>query len=422
MPPQPASRVRSAHTISVFLIAVFFIVSAAFPAWASAPGQVLYSFGNGSGDGQSPYAGLAVDSNGNLYGTTTLGGSGGCGTVFELSPKGSSWTESVLYSFKSTGDGCEPYAGVVLDASGNLYGTTYAGGGYGQGIAYELSPSAQGAWSERLLYAFHAGEGSSPVAGVILDASGNLYGTTVAGGAGGCTDGCGTVFKLTPTTKGLWRETLLHTFQANTDGMWPYSALIFDSAGNLYGTTFGGGAYAAGSVYELKPSGSAWNESILYSFEPNGSDGTSPSAALLLDSSGNLYGTTVAGGIYSGGTAFKLLPASTGWTERILHSFGASGDGSTPYAPLVMNSAGKLRGTTSGGGANGNYGTLFSLEYLGSAWDEFPSYSFDDNGSSGYGPYFGALLLINGSYYGTTPYGGTHCGAVGCGTVYMVTP
>jgi uncharacterized repeat protein (TIGR03803 family) len=420
MPAKLVSRPRSVTPISIFI--PIFILAAVVSGWAASE-QVLYSFGNGSGDGQSPYSGLISDSNGNLYGTTALGGTGNCGTIFELSPSGSSWTETILYSFKSNGDGCEPYGGVVFDGSGNLYGTTYAGGGSGEGIVFQLSPNTKGQWTEHVLLGLHSNEGSSPIAGVILDSSGNVYGTAVAGGSGTCTDGCGVVFKLAPTSKGQWNQTILHNFQANADGMWPYSGLIFDGSGNLYGTTFGGGAYAAGTVYELKPSGSSWNESILYSFQPNGRDGTQPAAAVLLDSSGNLYGTTVSGGTSAGGTVFKLSPGSSGWTEKILHSFGKSGDGATPYSGLIWSTGGHLRGTTSSGSSGSSQGTVFTMQYVDNVWQEWLAYSFDDDsGSDGYGPYFGSLLGIGGSFYGTTPYGGAHCGVTGCGTVYVVTP
>jgi uncharacterized repeat protein (TIGR03803 family) len=417
MPPKPACGARSVIAVSAFIFVL--IISMAASTWASSE-QVLYSFNNNGSDGQTPYSGLIADSEGNLYGTTTLGGTANCGAIFELSPSGSSWNEKILYSFKSNGDGCEPYAGLIFDASGNLYGTTYIGGGYGQGTVFELVSNGQGAWTERLLYALHASQGSSPIGGVVFDSSGNLYGTTVAGGTGYCTDGCGTVFKLAPTAKGQWSETILHSFQANTDGMWPYSGLMFDSSGNLYGTTFGGGVYAAGTVYELKPSGNTWNESLLYSFQPNGSDGISPASGLIMDGSGNLYGTTVSGGTFQGGTAFKLTPGSSGWTEKILHNFGKANDGATPYAGLVL-SGGKFRGTTSSGGTKDG-GTVFGIDEVSGAWQEWLSYSFQNKNDGGYGPYFGALLDQGGNYYGTTPYGGAHCGTTGCGTVFMVTP
>ncbi|HEX8814231.1 MAG TPA: choice-of-anchor tandem repeat GloVer-containing protein [Terriglobales bacterium] len=418
MPPKSACGARSVSAISAFIFILIFV--AVVPTSASSE-QVVYSFGNNGSDGQIPYAGLIADAQGNLYGTTALGGISNCGTVFELSPSGSSWSETILYSFKGNGDGCEPYAGVIFDASGNLYGTTYTGGGYGEGTVFELSQNSKGQWTERLLYALHASQGSSPVGGVIFDSSGNLYGTAVAGGTGYCTDGCGIVFKLTPKAKGQWTETVLHSFQANSDGMWPYSGLMFDASGNLYGTTFGGGAYAAGTVYELKPSGSAWNESLIYSFQPNGQDGTQPAAGLIMDGVGNLYGTTVSGGTFQGGTAFELSAGSKSWSEKILHNFGKAGDGANPYAGLVLN-GGKLRGTTSAGGTKGSWGTVFGIDEVSGVWQEWLTYSFQNKSSGGYGPYFGSLLQEGGNYYGTTPYGGSHCGATGCGTVFMVAP
>ena len=393
--------------------------------------QVLYSFSNNGADGYAPYSGLIFDSAGNLYGTTALGGAHGCGTVFELSPAGTGWTETVIYSFRNNSkDGCTPYASLIFDGTGNLYGTTYAGGGQGFGTVFELTPGGNGQWEETVLRSFSGGNGAFLIAGLAIDAAGNLYGTTVAGGTGdNCTGGCGTVFQLTPAAKGRWKETVLHSFAGmGGDGAWPWAGVVLDASGNLYGSTFAGGEYYSGTVFELKPGGNGqWSETVLYSFNNNGKDATAPAAGLVFDASGNLYGTTTSGGGHQDGTVFELSPGASGWTETVLHNFSNNGaDGYQPYGGLVISPAGKLYGTTSWGGSNGSgWGTVFALTNGGSGrWWERILYSFNNNGSDGYDPYLGSLVLdAKGHLYGTTPYGGSgsNCGATGCGTVFEVT-
>ncbi|MGA3211566.1 MAG: Ig-like domain-containing protein, partial [Terriglobales bacterium] len=288
---------------------------------------VLYSFCTASGcaDGEYPEATLVFDSQGNLYGTTFDGGADGPGTVFELSPPSAGsgpWTETVLYSFTSGSDGGKPIAGVIIDSQGNLYGTTTTGGN-------------------------------------LADCGGS---------------GCGVVFELSPPTggSGPWPESVLYSFTNGSDGGDPRAGLIFDSKGNLYGTAKGGGAYSVGTAFELTPpSGGSgpWTESVLYNFCPSSgcADGEMPYAGLLFDSKGNLYGTTYSGGTGSGGTAFELSPPGGGtgpWTETVLYNFcSASGcaDGQYPEAGMVFDSHGNLFGTTNSGGAKASYGTVFEL-------------------------------------------------------------
>jgi len=294
---------------------------------------VLYSFGaNGQYDGAWPEAGLIFDSAGNLYGTTVLGGTGSacggpyaCGTVFELTPTaGGGWTEQVLHSFGNGTDGQYAYSGLIFDASGNLYGTTSTGGTDGNGTVFELTPTAGGGWTGTVLYSFCSqigcADGSGPTAGLIFDAAGNLYGTTIYGGTYiSCYNdynGCGTVFELTPTAGGDWTEQVLHNFGNGTDGYWLYGGLILDAAGNLYGTTAdgGNGSYCqfqqqfCGTVFELTPTaGGGWTEQVLHNFG-NGTDGDAPAASLIFDAAGNLYGTTYEGGAQDNGTVFELTP------------------------------------------------------------------------------------------------------------------
>jgi uncharacterized repeat protein (TIGR03803 family) len=227
---------------------------------------VLYNF-KGS-DGAAPYGGLILDTAGNLYGTTVFGGSGtcgdaGCGTVFEISPQvGGEWTETVLHSFQNNGhDGISPWAGLISDTNGSLYGTTGGGGAFSAGTVFELSPRSGGSWVEKVLHSFQDNglDGHLPVAGLIFDGAGNLYGTTVYGGHSGCNHGvgCGTVFKLKPKPGGGWKETVVHSFMDNaTNGYYPYAGLILDGTGNLYGTTLNGGTGTAcprqcGTVFEI---------------------------------------------------------------------------------------------------------------------------------------------------------------------------
>lgn len=344
-------------------------------AWTE---TVLYNFCSVGGclDGEYPVAGLIFDGAGNLYGTTVNGGTDDRGTVFQLSPGANgTWTEAVLYSFKENhNDGQDPEASLVFDATGNLYGTTLLGGAYGYGTVFQLTPGANGTWTEAVLHSFdnNTRDGMYPYAGLIFDPDGNLYGTTNGGGV----HGEGAVFQLAPGTNGKWKERVLHSFNGK-DGLEPYSGLIFDAAGNLYGTTYSGGAsgtgcrgYGCGTVFELTPEGNGkWTEKVLHSFNDNGKDGYGPYASLTFDAAGDLYGTTYYGGAYGSdcggsgcGIVFQLTPGTSGkWTEKVLHSFGKVSDGASPYAPsLIFDAAGNLYGTTAWGGAY-DYGTVFEI-------------------------------------------------------------
>jgi len=334
--------------------------------------KVLYSFGTTSptSDGASPFAGLIVDTTGNLYGTTTYGGSpnclidlgvDGCGTVFELVKSSSGYTENLLYTFTGP-DGAYPYASLTMDSSGNLYGTTYSGGACGLGSVFELNKSS-GGYAEKVLYSFgcSSSDGWDPYAGVILDSAGNLYGTTESAGA----SGDGMVFELV-NSGGDYTENILYSF-SGADGQMPSGDLIFDLSGNLYGTTQGGGEYGNGVVFELVNSLNRFTEKVLYSFKgPSDNDGQTPEPGLVIDASGNLYGNTRLGGTNCEpdgcGVVFELINSSGSYTEKILHRFGAPGDGEVPTAPLLMDSAGNLYGTTDAGGATLCYcGTVFSV-------------------------------------------------------------
>jgi uncharacterized repeat protein (TIGR03803 family) len=423
-------------------LAIFAVTLLATSGWAADnwKATVLHSFD--SWDGSAPQSGLIFDAAGNLYGTTVTGGTYpcgalGCGTVFELTPvPGGGWTETVLHSFSgSAPDGLNPYASLVFDAVGNLYGTTAGGGTYGYGTVFELSPAPGGGWRERVLHSFANGtDGAYPVYGaLIFDAAGNLYGTTSSGGTYSCqgNGGCGTVFELSPTASGGWTETVLYDFGRGTDGYSPEAGLVQDAAGNLYGTTTYGGANGCavaqyegcGTVFELTPAaGGRWTETVVHDFG-GGTDAATPVAGLTFDTAGNLYGTTESGGSYGFGTVFELSPAGTGWSEKVIYSFNEGPDGYEPTAgTLVFDTAGSLYGTAYYGGSDGDGGTAFQLtQAAGGAWTETALYSF----ALYDGDWAGLIFDADGNLYGTTWYGGTgQCDAPypGCGTVFELSP
>jgi uncharacterized repeat protein (TIGR03803 family) len=359
--------------------------------------SVLYTF-TGGADGGAPYAGLVLDAAGNLYGTTTAGGTGlfdcptGCGTVFKVDTAGN---ETVLHSFGETSsDGEGPFYGyLVRDGAGNLYGTTDSGGTHGSGTIFRVSPAGK-----EVFFSFNGSDGGFPLAGLVADTDGNFYGTTYVRGGGCPPYGCGTVFKVTSTGK----ETVLHSFTGAPDGDNPFAGLVRDSAGNLYGTTATGGASGAGSVFKVEPNG---KETVLYSF--TGLDGALPFGGLVRDSAGNLYGTTQTGGANFFGTVFEL--DNTG-KETVLYSFTGGSDGATPYAGLVRDSAGNLYGTTSQGGMD-NIGTVFEVDTTGK---ETVLYSFT-GGTDGGLPYAGLVRDRAGNLYGTSSN-------YGWGAVFKITP
>jgi uncharacterized repeat protein (TIGR03803 family) len=355
---------------------------------ASATESVLRSF---TGDtGKSPAARL-MQKNGTFYGTTVDGGAHSYGTVFKLAPDGN---ETVLLSFDYA-HGARPNAGLIMDKAGNLYGTTQQGGAHGYGTVFKLAPDG----TETVLHDFAAfsADGAYPVSDLIVDADGNLYGTTQHGGP----SDDGAVFKVTKRGK----ETVLHFF-AGSDGAWPYAGVIRDAAGNFYGTTLEGGQYNYGVVFKLAPDGTP---TVLHHF--NMDDGAYPVAALIRDSAGNLYGTTKQGGKNGAGTLFKV-PA--GGSETVLYSFGSAWDGAFPFAALITDRKGNFYGITNGGGAHGA-GTVFKVTPGG---HETVLYFFTGGSGDGAFPEGGLLKDKTGDFYGTTSSGGT----AGDGTVFTLTP
>jgi uncharacterized repeat protein (TIGR03803 family) len=430
--------VNLSAAVASMAVAILLIATASQPA----EGQTfttLHAFNNVP-DGSTPRGQLTMDAAGNLYGTTLYGGGAGYGMVFKLVHTGSNWIEQPLYSFppeQSGNDGAAPYAGITIGPDGNLYGTTTAGGGSARyGTVFKLSPPASVCrstlcpWTETILYRFSGGsDGSQPLGPVVFDRAGNLYGTTLYGGSCVSYDyGCGVVFKLTRSGSG-WAETVLHTFLDSPDGADPVSGLVFDQAGNLYGTTNRGGTGCAdggcGTVFQLAPSGSGWTETILHSFT-FGDDGALPDGGLIFDNSGNLYGTTSRAST-SNGTVFELTPSGGQWTYTLISDIPEQLIGNSgPYGPVAMDAAGNLYGMTAGSGIDtcaDGCGTVFKLTPSASGWMFSLIHEFT-GGTDGATPIDGVIVDRNGNLYGTTSYGGaSSCNyGLGCGVVFEITP
>ena len=399
-----------------------------FPALAAATQpatlSVIHSFSGP--DGATPVAGLLVAANGTLYGTTAAGGNG-FGTVFGLyrSAQNSGWTEMIIHSFTGT-DGESPSAS-LLGLGGSLYGTTANGGSKGFGTVFQLTPNGTGQpWTETTLYNFLGGtDGRGPFGNLVADSKGNLYGTTTYGGTTTCTAGlgCGTIFELSPpaTTGQPWTETVLYRFQSGADGANPLAGPIFGQNGSLYGATPAGGSAEEGTVFRLAPpavSGGAWIESIIYSFTSR-ADGQQPNGGLTFGTAGNIYGTTTGGGSYGCGTVFALTPPASGtlWTKSILHQFNCS-DGAYPEGSLLLV-PGYVYGTASGGGAN-QTGSIFMLTApttLGTPWTETILASLQSS-SSGANPAGNLVINSAGALFGTAMSGGSGSS----GTVFKIIP
>jgi uncharacterized repeat protein (TIGR03803 family) len=304
---------------------------------------------------------LVRDPAGNLYGTTPYGGVESSGTVFRLAKTASgTWEETLLHGFTGGADGNGPWGGVIQDASGNLYGTTIGTNGTSpRGVVYKLAPESNAPWPLTVLYSFTGGtDGGGSVAGLLRDSEGNLYGTTEGGGCAGCAHGV--VFKVEPAPSTPWHETVLHSFTGGNDGGYSAAGLIMDPEGNLYGTTQSDGKTEGGVVFKLTPT---LIETVLHAFcaEPNCADGRAPVAGLVRDAAGNLYGTTLWGGTGAPGygVVYKLEP---GGNETVLYTFSGAQDGANPAAGLIMDSEGNLYGTTSAGGdPTCKCGTVFKL-------------------------------------------------------------
>jgi uncharacterized repeat protein (TIGR03803 family) len=317
---------------------------------------VLYAF-TGDNDGLGPFSDVVFDAAGNIYGNTTFGGTNGFGDIYKLTPSGSGYTESIIHTFTGGADGGSPsQAGkLLLDGRGNVYGTTLVGGAFNFGAVFELTPAGSG-YTESVLYSFTGGADGAAPEGNLIRRGSSLFGVTFSGGE----FGFGTVFRLT-LSAGIWTEKVLYSFTGGADGGAPFGGLVFDESGNLYGTTSGeGGLFGDGTVFQLKNSSAGWTQTVLHSFI-GGEDGQSPEAALILGPNGNLYGTTV-GLFLSGppfGTVFQLSPSQSGWTQTVLHNFAGGSDGEYCFGAVVFQ-GGTLYGTTRGGGSQGE-GTIFEV-------------------------------------------------------------
>jgi len=398
-------------------VGIFAVVLAlALTAWASTE-KVLWDFKGGS-DGSGPWSNYFIsDAKGNLYAATAAGGTYGAGVVFMLTPAGK---ETVLYEFKgqSNGDGAGPHGHLTFDAKGNIYGTTQNGGTNDTGTVYELSPKSGGGWTEKVIYTFSAAgaDGADPSAGMTIAADGTMYSTTPDGGA----FGAGTVFSLKKTSKG-WKQTVIHSLNGSSDGGFPYEGLMMDSAGNLYGAAPTGGASGQGVIYRLSHTKQGWVDTVLHNFTGQNGDGSGLYwIDLISDSAGNIYGATSFGGTNGTGMVWELVfsESKKTYSEKILYDFGASGsgDGNNPYGGLVMDSKGNLYGTALNGGSS-NLGAFYKLTKLGKTWKETIVHSFtaaNDGAQPTGNPYIDA----KGRLYGMTETGGTS----NLGIVYRITP
>jgi len=409
---------------------------AIFLSWGVAQAKsidVLHSFAGGS-DGESPYGGLILDKTGNLYGTTYFGGGtgcspydSGCGTIFKVDTSGA---ESVLYVFSGLSDGAFPNASLIEGKKGEFYGTAQQGGANYWGVVFEISTTGV----ESTLYSFAGGkDGGSPEGALLAYKQGNLYGTTYnGGGSTACVNGCGTVFQLTPPAVkgGAWTERVIYAFQGGNDGAGPSDGLVEDKAGDFYGTTQMGGNFSCsyaqgvgcGTVFKIASDGA---ESLLHSFAGPPDDGGTPWSGLTADRNGVLYGTTVYGGEnldcssnhQACGTVYEITPDGS---ETVLHSFDYTKDGAYPFAGVLLDGNGDIYGATYNGGYYGcGCGTIFKLAPDGKVTRLFV-FADDGNGAS---PAATPIADAMGNLYGTTVGGGNFrtCNApFGCGTVYKL--
>jgi uncharacterized repeat protein (TIGR03803 family) len=374
---------------------------------------VLHNFTN-TPDGAIPQGSALLRLGSSYYGATDLGGEENYGTVYKMAKTSSgNWNETVIYSFTGGNDGGHPLGALIADQAGNLYGAATTGGPANCGVVFKLTNSG-GNWAEIVLYSFSGPDGSDPRGPLVFDKSGNLFGTTIVGGA----NSSGTAFELSPSNA-TWTETVLHSFGEGTDGYIPGGGLVFDAAGNLYGATFQGGpnnciGVGCGVAFQLVPGNDGWTYDIVHAFQGRG-DGVYPNTPLLIDASGNLYGSTEYGGglgkcaagivTISCGTVYELSPGSNNiWNETILHRFIGGNGGSSPDSPLIFDSAGNLYGETAQAGSDN--GRVFRLApSTTGAWTLKIFFTFD--GTNGANPQGGLIFGAGGTFLGTTIYGGT---------------
>ena len=422
---------REERRTSIFSLALALTVASllAIPVAHAQTYTVIHNF-TGQADGSGPQAGVVFDRAGNMYGTTQFGGvaSGceGCGVVYKLSRAGQGWIVNPLYNFKgpAQGDGVSPTAGVIFGPDGILYGTTFRGGANNFGTVYQLRPpatackSATCPWNETVLYSF----GSLPDAeypnqgNLVFDTAGNLYGTTIYGGGFqlDCDDqSCGGAYQMSRSNGG-WAENVICPLGSCTfPGFWPMAGLTLDNAGNLYGTV----TNTSGGVFEMLPQqNGSWLSNTLYSFlsQPQ----FYPAGGVILDGAGNVYGTTAGGGTGQGGTVFELVKTGSSWNLDVLYNFSYTGDELTPgpQASLAMDAIGNLYGTTLFDGENG-CGTVFELSPAGGSWNLTTLHDFTCQADGGR-PLSSVAIGADGNLYGTATQGGAFNG----GVVWKITP
>jgi uncharacterized repeat protein (TIGR03803 family) len=397
--------------IQIFTFATMLLAAT---AWAANTTKLVYSFG-GASDGEYTDTELVRDSAGNLYGSSVQGGTFGGGTVFQITPAG---VHTVLYNFTGGADGGEPYKGVTLDSHGNLYGTAVTGGGGGCeggcGVVYKLTKTGS-TWTQSVIHQFTGGiDGSGPGAPVAVDKQGNVYGTTPTGGA----SGVGVVYQIKPSGSG-WTLNVIHAFTGGTDGSGGSAGRFFiDTAGNLFNVCTTGGAHGFGVVYEISPGAGKWKFTALYAFKDQ-PDGASPYGGVVFDKAGNMYGTTYYAGAHDLGAVYQLTHSGATWTESVLYSFKGGLDGASPISSLVADAAGNFYGTTSEGGATTcGCGVIYKLAKSTSGkWTESVVYRFPGQPSAGFA-YNGMISGAAGSFYGATVHGGNS----NDGAVYQFTP
>ena len=362
--------------------------------------KVVHNF-SGAADGANPLNGLMLTSTGVMFGTTNAGGAYGNGALYSFA----SGKLTRIHSFQAGKDGAQPQSFLIQDKSGNFYGTTYTGGGYGDGTIFRISGT-----SESILHAFGSQlhDGAAPQAGLAIDSLGNLYGTTTKGG----TVGRGTVFMLVHNANNTWTEKILHNFGAGSDGFAPVGGVTLDASGNLYGTTSEGGAHGYGTVFELKKA-SSWAETILHSFQ-NLNDGATPFAGLVAGPSGSLLGAATDGGQRGGGTVFQLVPTAGTWNFSVITSipgWGVSGS----FRNLIFDGVNTVYATTHCDGTH-NAGTIYKLSFASGKWSYKLLYTFTGGNDGRFA--FTNLVRSGGNLYGTTNLGGT----LGKGVIFELTP
>ncbi len=414
--PQPA---KSHSGLSGFAFALLCgLALAAVPVAQAQTYSIIGNFGN-NGNGVNPLY-VTLDAAGNIYGTTYYGGLSylGYGVVFKLTRHGASWTQTVLYDFTGYSDGGHPYGGVIFGPDGSLYGTASSGGRDGEGVVFKLQPppheceSAECRWPETVIYNFTgAADGAGPQGNIVFDRAGNLYGTTLAGGVGGN----GAVYELSPA-QGQWNLSVVQEFPNASTGIEPANGVIFDQTGHLYGTTVSGGSSNQGVVYELTPGTSGWTKTILHNFAGSPNDGA-VGAGMAFDSHGNLFGFTELGGDNGWGVTFELQPnGSGGYSYNVIYFFQPQPGGAPGYIAVpLLDGAGNIYGSGTSGGS-GNAGVVFELTPSGGSWNFISLHDF--SGPDGDEPGGSLALDAAGNLYGCAEYGGLY----GEGVVWQITP